>query len=140
MKKILFIIAIMIILIPFLKILAYDVDDESQPWIKSNLVLFGQDAGIASSQSLEEKIIEFIRLFLGFLGLIFIILIIIAGFRWMTSGGNDEIINKSKAMIKSSIIGLAIILFSFIITSFVMRLFMYKGKKPPTTVNLRIIP
>lgn len=124
MKKIFFALAIIIILIPCFKVSAYEVGGGGQSWTKSNLTEFGLDVGIASDQSLESKIIGYIKILLGFLGIIFLILIIIAGFRWMTSGGNEEIINKSKGMIKSSVIGLAIILFAFIITSFVMQFFL----------------
>ncbi len=61
-----------------------------------------------------------IRLLLSFLGVIFIILIIYAGFMWMTSAGNEEKIGTAKKIMISAIIGLAIILFAYAITIFVI--------------------
>lgn len=48
----------------------------------------------------------------SFLGLIFVILIIYAGFLWMTARGNEEQIEKAKTILKRSLIGLAIVLMS----------------------------
>ncbi len=57
---------------------------------------------------------------LSLLGIIFIILILIAGYRWMTAGGNEEELNKAKSQIKHAIIGLVIIMMAYAITSFVL--------------------
>ena len=62
-----------------------------------------------------------IKAFLGLLGVIFIILIIYAGFTWMTAGGEEEKVRKSKEIIKRSIIGLAIIIAAYAITAFVFK-------------------
>ena len=61
-----------------------------------------------------------IKIILGFLGVIFVILLIYAGFMWMTSAGNEEKISKAKKTMITSIIGLAIILSAYIITIFVL--------------------
>lgn len=61
-----------------------------------------------------------IRLALGFLGIIFVVLIILAGFSWMTSGGDDEKIAKAKKMIVNAIIGLILILSAYSIVQFVL--------------------
>lgn len=63
---------------------------------------------------------KIIVLILGFLGLIMVILIIIAGFQWMTAGGNSETIKKAKERITSAIIGLIIIFLSLSISYFVI--------------------
>ncbi len=60
-----------------------------------------------------------IEAFLALLGIIFIILILVAGYRWMTAGGNEEKITKAKSQIKHAIIGLAIIIAAYAITYFV---------------------
>lgn len=62
-----------------------------------------------------------IKVFLGVLGVIFVILILVAGFRWMTAGGNDENIKKATAQIRNAAIGLLIILAAYAITTFVTR-------------------
>ncbi|HNV96878.1 MAG TPA: hypothetical protein PKL13_00995 [bacterium] len=138
MKKIFFTLAIITILNPYLRAIAYDFGNSTTGQIQptSNLNQFAAEVGIKSEVSLENKIIGYIKIALGFLGIIFLILIIISGFRWMTSGGNEEIINKSKSMIKSSIIGLAIILLSFIITRFVMSFILQTLKDPTTQISI----
>ncbi|HNZ86735.1 MAG TPA: hypothetical protein PLD95_03920 [bacterium] len=125
-KKILFIIILNCVLLPLLKInaqSAYSPNGDAG----YNMDLFAETAGIKSTSTsllTEALVIKYIKMFLGFLGFIFLILIIIAGFKWMTSGGNDEIIKKSKAMIKSAIIGILIVLLSYIITAIVMKLIL----------------
>ncbi|MFH1822471.1 MAG: hypothetical protein ABH830_02105 [Patescibacteria group bacterium] len=61
-----------------------------------------------------------IRVALGFLGLIALVLIIYAGWLWMSSAGEEDKINQAKKIIKNAIIGLIIILMSFAIVSFVL--------------------
>jgi hypothetical protein len=56
---------------------------------------------------------------LTFIGIIFIILIIVAGFKYMTSMGNEEQTGKAKAQIISAVIGVVIIFVAYILTSFV---------------------
>lgn len=61
-----------------------------------------------------------VQITLGLLGTIFIVLIIYAGFTWMTAGGNEEKIKKAKDIIVSSAIGLLLILASLLITIYVV--------------------
>ncbi|HEX9679216.1 MAG TPA: hypothetical protein VGA08_01200, partial [Candidatus Saccharimonadales bacterium] len=88
-----------------------EIDTQLQPIEK----VFGG----ASETSLAETIAKVIRAVLGLLGVIFIALIIYAGFMWLTSAGNEDRIKKAKMIIVAAIIGVAIILFAFIITNFV---------------------
>lgn len=82
------------------------------------------DFGLGGDASIEEIVGNIIQLFLGFLGFVALVIIIVAGFKWMTSGGNEEKISKAKKMLVAGIIGLAIILASYIITVFLMRTFL----------------
>jgi hypothetical protein len=59
-----------------------------------------------------------INALLGFLGVILVILIIYAGFIWMTATGDEQKIGKAKKLLGSSIVGLAIVLASYAIASF----------------------
>ncbi len=61
-----------------------------------------------------------IEAFLSLLAIIFIILILVAGHKWMTAGGNEEELNKAKSQIKHAIIGLVIIMMAYAITSFAL--------------------
>jgi type IV secretory pathway VirB2 component (pilin) len=69
--------------------------------------------------SLTNIIGEIINYVLSFLGVAAIIIIIIAGYMWMTAGGNDEKVSKAKSWIVNGIIGLTIILLAYAISNFV---------------------
>lgn len=72
------------------------------------------------SKASPEKIIpEIIKIILSFLGIIFLILIIIGGYQWMTAGGNEEVIKKARTRIINAVIGLAIVLLAYAITYFI---------------------
>ncbi|MFW0838144.1 MAG: pilin [Candidatus Komeilibacteria bacterium] len=61
-----------------------------------------------------------ITLLLSFVGTVFVILIIVSGFQWMTAGGNEETIKTSRKRIINATIGLVIVLAAFVITRFVL--------------------
>lgn len=58
---------------------------------------------------------------LSLLGIIFVVLIIVGGFKWMTAGGNEEEVKKASQYIKRAIIGLIITLSSYAIWEFILR-------------------
>lgn len=62
-----------------------------------------------------------IKVFLAFLAIIFTVLIVLAGYKWMTAGGNETRLGEAKAQIKTGIIGFIIILCAYAITEFVYR-------------------
>ena len=66
-----------------------------------------------------DWVIDVIRGILGTLGVIFLVLVIYAGIKWMTSGGNESTISDAKGLMINAVIGLVIIGFSFAITQFV---------------------
>jgi len=68
------------------------------------------------TKSINDITAAIIQAVLGILGVIFIILMFLSGFKWMTADGNEEQVNKSKTTIINLIIGLAIVLAAFIIT------------------------
>jgi hypothetical protein len=60
-----------------------------------------------------------IRAALGLLGVIFIVLMIVAGFKWMSAGGDEKEVEDAQKYIKRAIIGLVITLSSWAIWEFV---------------------
>ncbi|HNX10650.1 MAG TPA: hypothetical protein PKI61_00735 [bacterium] len=60
-----------------------------------------------------------INIFMIFLGTIAVGLILFAGFKWMTSGGNEEQIAIAKKTLRNALIGLAIILSAWGIVTFI---------------------
>ena len=71
--------------------------------------------------ALDDAVVGLINVLLGFLGLIAVVIILIGGFRWMTAGGNEDKVGEARKTIFSGIIGLAIILFAWGITIFVVQ-------------------
>ena len=65
--------------------------------------------------------IEIIKIILSLLGIIFLVLIIFAGFKYMTAAGNEEQASSARTLIVQAVIGIAIILASYSITVFVMQ-------------------
>lgn len=65
-------------------------------------------------------IVEIIQIIFSLLGGIFLIMLVMAGYRWMVSSGNDDEVYKAKEQLKSAIIGLIIVLMSWSITYFVL--------------------
>lgn len=61
-----------------------------------------------------------INVALGFLGVVAVVIVLIGGFKYMIAGGSDEKVGDAKKWIISGIIGLAIILSAYAITTFVI--------------------
>jgi hypothetical protein len=81
---------------------------------------FADETGLGQ-QDLKTGLGRLINVALGFLGIVAVIIILYGGFRWMTAGGNDEKVGEAKRLIIAGIIGLAIILASYAITTFVLQ-------------------
>ncbi len=71
-------------------------------------------------KDLKESISAIINVILGFLGILATVIILLGGFKWMTSQGNSEKVDEAKNLIKNGIIGLVIIFSAFAISSFVI--------------------
>lgn len=80
--------------------------------VESDLKLGGGDV--------RQTAARLINVALGFLGIIAVVIVLIGGFKYMVSGGNEEKTTEARRLIVSGIIGLAIILSAWAITSFVI--------------------
>lgn len=78
---------------------------------------FGTDIG--GQAGLSQYLALILKSFLSLMGIIFIILIIYAGFTWMTAGGDEQKVSKAKSTIGRAAIGLFIVLAAYAITAFV---------------------
>jgi hypothetical protein len=58
---------------------------------------------------------QMVKMFFSILGIIFIILILYAGYNWMTAAGEEQKVTKAKDTIKRAIIGLLILVSSYAI-------------------------
>ena len=64
--------------------------------------------------------------FLGILGVIFIVLMVYAGYNWMTASGDQAKVDKAKDTIFRAIIGLIIVVGAYAIWNFVFVYFISK--------------
>ena len=60
-----------------------------------------------------------IKVFLGFLGIIFLVLLITAGFKYMTAAGNEEKVKEALNQIQTAVIGLIIIVASYAVADYI---------------------
>jgi type IV secretory pathway VirB2 component (pilin) len=60
-----------------------------------------------------------IKVLLGFLGIIAVIIIIIAGFQWMNSGGDTKKVEESKTRLQNAVVGLIIIFSAWALSNFI---------------------
>jgi hypothetical protein len=90
---------------------------------KGGLGEIGSDAYGDSGEPTDPRDITMnvIKVFLTFIGIIFMVLIMLAGYKWMTSQGNEDKVSEAKSQLKTSVIGLIIIIGAWAITSFVIR-------------------
>ncbi len=68
----------------------------------------------------REMIVGIIRIALGFLGILSVTIIMMAGFKWMVSGGNEDSAAIAKTMMFNGVMGLIIILASLSLANFVI--------------------
>jgi|GEM_PF-309358 cytochrome bd-type quinol oxidase subunit 2 len=95
----------------------------------------GAGYGDANETSLMQVLGIVINGLLGLLGAIFIILMLLAGYRWMTASGDEEKINKAKDTIRASIIGLIIIVGAFAIWNFLATYLIGDGGQGGNLIN-----
>lgn len=57
---------------------------------------------------------------LALLGVIVLVFMVYGGYLWMASGGNEQMVKKSKDILFNTIIGLIIVIAAFAITNFVV--------------------
>lgn len=76
--------------------------------------------GTLADSNTMPKIVQYvISSFLGLLGIIFIVLIIYAGYNWMTARGDEQKVTMAKESLSRAVIGLIIIVAAYSITYFV---------------------
>lgn len=68
---------------------------------------------------LNTKVGQIVGLVLSFVGVVFLALMIYAGIRWMTAGGNESTISEAKSLILNAIIGIVVVFAAYAITDFV---------------------
>ena len=77
-----------------------------------------------SQGSLEYGIAVILNVLLSFLGVVFLVLIVFAGVKWMIAKGNEEKVTMAKEILEDAIIGLVIVAAAYAISYFVLGSFI----------------
>lgn len=78
------------------------------------------DVDKTNQNTLTDYVGNIISVFLGLLGSIFVILTVYGGYTWMTAMGNSEKVEKAQQTIKSSIIGIFVLVAVYAIWIFIL--------------------
>lgn len=89
----------------------------------TNLISAGTSAGVDQDTDLSAIIGIGIQTILAFVGLIFMVLMIYAGYLWMTARGEEEQIKKAQKIITACVVGLILVVSAFAITRLVIARF-----------------
>lgn len=92
---------------------------QASPDLTSNLTDVNSEADLGSAD-LTETIGKLISALLSVLGVIFLLLIIWAGFTWMTAQGDSKKVDKAKDILITAVVGLIILLSAYAISTFVI--------------------
>ncbi|MFH0891814.1 MAG: hypothetical protein V1867_03470 [Candidatus Falkowbacteria bacterium] len=77
-------------------------------------------AGYRSDADPAVLIGKVVQAALSFVGVVFLILMIYAGYTWMLARGNEQQVDKAKNLITAAVIGLIIVLAAYAISYFVL--------------------
>jgi len=82
----------------------------------------GTAAGFDTTKNVnvQASVAGIVNIVLSFVGLAFFIMILYGGIKWMTSAGNEKVIEESKALMVNATIGLIVIMLSYAISYFVL--------------------
>lgn len=121
------IIIIFFLTLPFLVFGQADlVIEDNNPLLLVNKV--ASDNGPYSSDTDSDTIFNtvgtIVNIVFGLLSLVFLILTIYSGMRWMTAQGNEEEVTKAKSTLTQAIIGLVIIFSSWGIWEIIVRVWL----------------
>jgi hypothetical protein len=83
-------------------------------------VSYASTTGLGTTD-IRSTIGSIINVSLSLLGIVSLVIILYAGFEWMTAGGNDEQVGSARKRMIAGVIGLAIILSSYALSSFILK-------------------
>lgn len=88
--------------------------------VSGNVDAIGKTAGFNTAVTVPTLVGSIISILLGLLGLIFLVLVVYAGFLYLTAQGADEQVKKAKSILTKAVIGMAIVISSYAITNVVV--------------------
>lgn len=108
-----------LILLPRLVLAADTLQDNFNTNLDSARTGLGYSPIENSDTFVNTAIGKIITILLGFVGVIFFVMIFIAGYQWLMSGGNADSIKKAKQRLTNSVIGLVVVLAAYLVTIFI---------------------
>ena len=85
--------------------------------IQKGLSEFGRLLGLPENINFPVTAARIVRIGLSFVGIILLVLVLGAGFTWMTAGGDEEKIIKAKKTLVNAFVGLFLIFSAYSIVS-----------------------
>jgi len=79
-------------------------------------------SGIATIANLGCVFQNLVGKVLGFVAIVFFVILIIGGFRFITSGGDPKAVDSAKKTISSAIIGLIVIMIAYLVVVLISKL------------------
>ena len=116
MKKIL----VKLFLIIFLVFLIWPLTTSAVDSVNPLANLKGATPDLLQKGNIYQVTGQVVQGVLGFIGVLFIVMIIYGGFVWMTAGGDSGKVQKAKDTIIKATIGIVIILSSYIIVFYII--------------------
>lgn len=93
----------------------------------SDLPSAGQGA-----ENLDPIIARLINVFLSLFGVIFLSIVLYAGYIWMKAQGREEEVERAKKMIQAAMIGIGVVLTAYTISYFAVNQFWQAATAPVT--------
>ena len=81
--------------------------------------IYGENKG-ATQKPIPKLVGAYIKVFLALLGIALTMIIVFAGYLWLTAGGNEEQVKKARAWITNGIVGMIITMSAYAITDYVI--------------------
>ena len=107
--------------VPFLALAQSSVSDG----LNSISLVFPNSGAFSAGSTPQQFIVAIIQIMLLFSGMIAVVFVIIGGYRYITSNGNEESAEKGRNTLVNAIIGLVIIILSYVIINVVVNLVSY---------------
>jgi len=122
-KKSLILFLIIVMGISLFHVFAVSAQEEGGA-LGSSLDAAAKQSGLLKAGDAEELLAQevgkYIRLALGFVGVILLIIVMYAGVSWMTAAGKTENVDSAKKMMISAMVGMAATLLAYQVTQFII--------------------
>ena len=117
--------------------LAVDASDYNAIGAEDLGIKYAESTGLGT-KDVRATVASILRVAMGLLGIVAVVIVLIGGFTWMTAGGNEEKVGEAKKWIFAGVIGLAIVLSAFALSTFVINSLITATSggdtySPPTT-------